>query len=590
MPDALDQPSVEPAAEDLPLLGSIAWALASGRPEEGLVRALDCLVQALRADAWEIFLVEPSSGDLLLWDCQGRDRPQLLSTLRFAPGVGFPGIVTRDRKGLTTCQLQGDTRYVRQAVKDCGVQAYACAPLISQGRILGSLHLTWHDSHAPLLRAMRLLQLVTGSISTTLAAQFGSLREAVCHSITGDGRLDHRLRRTLQQIQRVAGTSLSTLALKSPDNSGIFELSSKQDTVFRRRGAPTCECVLTCTWLKQGRTALLDRSQENWPESCTRPPRLAAGSSCLPLMAGGELLGALLLDYPENVPRPMTRKLIPLRMMADELAAVLQDHRVPAPPNSRGPALLESAPALQLRCFGDFEISFAGRRLPASAFPRRQALPLLKLLVLHSGSALDRDVLIEFLWPGVKPSAGRNRLYGVVHALRSVIEPEMGKGRWRHICNQGSLYSFNTQTPHRVDLYDFRGFLRTAHDTALPAAQRIVALEQAVDLYRGELFADDPYADWCLLERRELHRSCLTALKDLADLRCGRGELELAVRTLQRALQLDPQREDLNRRLVTTLRALGRCGEAEEQWGFFLQILEKNLGPHALPAMPSPMR
>lgn len=589
MPGAMNTSRSGPADEDLRLLGSFAWMLSAERPEEGLVRALNCLMHALAADAWELFLVEPGSGDLLLWDCQGLHRAALLSTLRFPPGIGYPGIVTQNGQALATSRLQGDTRYLRQAVKDCGVQAYACAPLTNQGITLGSLHLTWHDSRAPLQRALELLQLVAGSISQTLAARFGGLRASVCRAIAGSDRLDDRLRYTLREIQRVAGTSLGTLALKTRESSGIYELSSAQDAVFRGRGAPTCECALTCPRLQQGRAALLDRSQENWPESCTRPPELTAGSCCLPLLAGGELLGAILLDYPEEVPRPLTRKLIPLRMMADELAAVLQEHRVPAPAGLRTLTSSRPAPALQLRCFGDFEISLGGRVLPPNAFARRQALPLLKLLVLHAGSALDRDVLIEFLWPGVKPSAGRNRLYGVVHALRSVIEPTMGRGHWRYIRNQGSLYSFNTQSSLRVDLYDFRKLLR-AQDGTLPAPQRIAVLEQAVALYRGELFADEPYADWCLLERRELHRACMTALKELAALRSGRSELELAVRALQRALQLDPQREDLNRLLVTTLHTLGRPQEAEEQWRFFLQILEKNLGRHALPTMPGPLR
>ena len=116
------------------------------------------------------------------------------------------------------------------------------------------------------------------------------------------------------------------------------------------------------------------------------------------------------------------------------------------------------------------------------------------------------------------------------------------------------------------------------------SSDAIAHLENAVALYRGDLFEDDPYADWCGLERMELQNRFLGMLMRQAELSLACGEAETGVACLRRGLLTDPFREDLHQALIQMLADLGRRKEALEQYRECERILREELGTDPLPA------
>ncbi|NIQ58042.1 MAG: hypothetical protein GWN71_33115, partial [Gammaproteobacteria bacterium] len=149
-------------------------------------------------------------------------------------------------------------------------------------------------------------------------------------------------------------------------------------------------------------------------------------------------------------------------------------------------------PVLELRCFGPLTIRLGERRVAHAAFQRKKALTLLELLVLKAGNPVTRQALVECLWPGADEKAGVNRLHVVIHALRSVIEPEREERRWIFVRNQGEFYYFNMESPHEIDLYTFRRHAAAARraEECGRFVDAMAHLEDALALYRGDLFAD----------------------------------------------------------------------------------------------------
>ncbi|MCL5957899.1 MAG: GAF domain-containing protein, partial [Chloroflexi bacterium] len=249
----------------------------------------------------------------------------------------------------------------------------------------------------------------------------------------------------------------------------------------------------------------------------------------------------------------------------------------PAPIPSSGPeAVVVVLPAhaaegpgsgcaeLDIRCLGTFELLQRGKVVPVEAFGRRAALTLLKILLLRRGNPLARDALAELLWPEVDPEAGARRVYVTVHALRQVLESGNSGQAWKYVCSSADKYYFNLKAPVRVDLNLFEAHVRQAklleknHDPA----GAIAAYISSTNLYRGDLFHDEPYAEWCWEEREHLRQQFIDVVLRLAELLRERGEPAASVDCCRRALQVDPLREEIHRELMLSLWKAGRRSEA----------------------------
>jgi len=245
----------------------------------------------------------------------------------------------------------------------------------------------------------------------------------------------------------------------------------------------------------------------------------------------------------------------------------------------------EPGAVLEIRALGGFEVRLHGQLVPPEAFVRRKAMALLKLLVLNAGNPMSRFALVEHLWPGVDEKAGVNRLHGVLHALRGAIEPFREQRRWLYVCNIAEFYYFNMESAHWIDVYAFRRRAAAGNEAARRGSiqEAIRHFEAALTLYRGDLFADEPYAGWCELERAELRRRSVDLMGRLADLWNRAGDAERSLEWLRRGLRVDRLREDLHQALIRTLVQLGRRKEARAQYEACVGSLRQELGADPLP-------
>lgn len=234
---------------------------------------------------------------------------------------------------------------------------------------------------------------------------------------------------------------------------------------------------------------------------------------------------------------------------------------------------------LAIRCFGTFEVFHEGRRLPPAAFPRRKALQLLRQLVLRRGVPVHRDRLVELLWPDAPAGAGANRLHGVVNALRSALETTRDPRSSGYVICRDDHYFFNIDAPQSVDLFDFLDFIAGARTAQREGAteRALGLLEDAVRLYRGDLFADDIEDESLEMHRVRLRHLFLDAARTLAGIRIRWGHVDEAVWTLRAALDFEPVALDLYELLIGELASAGRLVEARQQYECCCTALRRHL-------------
>lgn len=243
----------------------------------------------------------------------------------------------------------------------------------------------------------------------------------------------------------------------------------------------------------------------------------------VPLLESGQTIGYLGLGW-KDAP-------IPIDWGVRLLEAVRSIAVVAVGRTERGVRLAPPPRVTAVRCLGPFTITGEGWTLVPAAFPRRKALDLLRHLLLARGTALTRDALIERLWPDVDPKTGANRLHVTLHALRRVLRaalPGAGEGLIQHL--QGD-YWLEPETLGPVDAFQFADALDEARRRvrARDPGGALLCLEQALPLYRGELFADaeDVFFEAARQRFRDRHREALRLLVDLY-LRDDRVEAALA--------------------------------------------------------------
>ncbi|MCC6215570.1 MAG: response regulator [Polyangiaceae bacterium] len=565
------------------LVAEVAALLSPDDLFGSLATALEAVRRAAGADDCELFLAEPEGRDAVLSVWAGPDGDALMDRTRFEPNVGYPGIVTATSAPISVQGAVGaDARYLRRRVAESGIRSYACVPLLEPRAALGSLHLLSRRPDFPVDQAVRVLERVAVPIASAIRAGLAALRQAVDElCVEHDEGSREQLEALLAHVCRAAGAEDGTIVLVDPETGApartVSTGTATQLCSFAEAGA-WCDCPP----VRQGHGVTSDGGRRGWAPACRQGvPRRVTTPCCLPLVANGRFLGLITVDLGSRGQGRGFSRLVPLLVIAQQIAVRLT--RGPASARAESgsdrPAAVAPAAELEVRCLGPFEVVQRGALVPADRFSRSKALTLLKLLALRAGTPVSRDFLIDKLWEDADLLAGANRLHGVVHALRTVIEPRRADRAWTYVKNRGDLYYLDLNAPVDVDLARYRKLVGVGlRPQRTDAAESIALLEQAVALYRGELFADDPYAEWCEQERRELLELQVGALERLAKLHAADGDVDRAILHLRRATLLAPYREAPMVALLELLVDAGRANEARAHYEEFRRLVVRELG------------
>jgi DNA-binding SARP family transcriptional activator len=248
-------------------------------------------------------------------------------------------------------------------------------------------------------------------------------------------------------------------------------------------------------------------------------------------------------------------------------------HLRPAPLHDRRRRLQphwDSEPQLRIRALGRTQIELGGITVEGDWLMQRPG-ELLKYLVCCRDRPAHVDEIIEALWPDARRS-GRSTVRYFVHVLRERLEPgRAARAPSAFITSTKSTYSLD---PHvAVDLDEFESLASVAGQAASPlpgvGADEAASLKQALDLYRGELFEEEPFAEWAFAERERLRSLAYQALTGLVEHFHGVGDIATASRYLERCIDYWPLDTGLHHSLIGLYLEQGRHGDAERRYAGF---------------------
>lgn len=203
---------------------------------------------------------------------------------------------------------------------------------------------------------------------------------------------------------------------------------------------------------------------------------------------------------------------------------------------------------------------------------RRKVLALLCLLLSKSRFASTREEVVDSLWPDLDPSAALNSLNQTVYFLRRVFEPaydeETSPG---YVGQDGETIWLDAEL---IDGRSRRCLEIIRATPGQPTPEAALALAQE---YRGRFALDFRYEDWSSAYRDALHAGYLRVMEHAIRMDIDTGHFGRGTFLAERAMEVDPDAEEIQAALVRLYRLSGAHAAAAEQYAHYAQAM-RDLG------------
>jgi DNA-binding SARP family transcriptional activator len=193
-------------------------------------------------------------------------------------------------------------------------------------------------------------------------------------------------------------------------------------------------------------------------------------------------------------------------------------------------------------CFGAFELVVDGVAADLGAVkPRVRSLA--RLLALQGGTPLHRERIIDCLWPEGDVKVGLRNLQVAISSLRQLVD----------VVRDGDSYrlAFEADGPAT----DVSLFWRAVESAK--ASRSAEDCRAALDLYTGDLLAEEGPAEWVTAERERCRLAAADVAQWLAERLLADGDTTGAIDAAERGLRIDVYRDALWRTLVAAYDAAG---------------------------------
>ena len=214
-----------------------------------------------------------------------------------------------------------------------------------------------------------------------------------------------------------------------------------------------------------------------------------------------------------------------------------------------------------------------GQELIQGSDIRRKVLAFLCFLLSRTNMSATRDQVLDGLWPELEPDVAVNSLNQTVYFLRRVIEPTFSEE-----VTPGYVH-------HDSDVVWLDSELITSRSIRTRAAIRMVEsdpsptnVEQLSETYRGRFALDFAYEEWAVAYRDSMHAAYLEIIEKAVIADTNGGSFDRAIGLARRAIEVDPDAEEIELSLLKLYRRTGAHAAAAEQYAHYAAMLRNDLG------------
>jgi len=225
---------------------------------------------------------------------------------------------------------------------------------------------------------------------------------------------------------------------------------------------------------------------------------------------------------------------------------------------------------------GALDVRIGGQRVSERAWRTSKAKELFSLLLLHRERTVDRDEIIEHLWPEAEPASGVSNFHFTLHALRKALASTNSPFAPTVRTESGYQLITTDRSPIDVDvftllLHEANRFRRVGRDD-----DAVRLFRAGTALYRADLLTDLD-AEWVVERREDLVRRFVSALRQLAELELEREDGAAAADVCRRYLEREPYDEHVHRLLMRAYHLSGDRALVDRHYRSLTDLLRREL-------------
>jgi DNA-binding SARP family transcriptional activator len=276
---------------------------------------------------------------------------------------------------------------------------------------------------------------------------------------------------------------------------------------------------------------------------------------------------------------PDPRRLVPLLLKARDSG--IQGGYVGNILSQLGLAEVETHPGYQLRVqtLGQFRVWRGEEEVTLQEWRREKAKQLFQLMLTKRHSLLDRDQIMETLWPELDPETARRDFQVALSTLYRVLEPDRSRREpSAYVIRDGTLYGLRPGADLWLDTEHFERLVAEG-DRAFKTNPEVALgrYREATGLFQGEYLQDCLYEEWASEERERMLTLYLRTADRLARILIDREMWEEAVEICQSILARDDCWEQAYRLMMTAYISLGNRAQALRTYQRCLESLKREL-------------
>jgi LuxR family maltose regulon positive regulatory protein len=186
---------------------------------------------------------------------------------------------------------------------------------------------------------------------------------------------------------------------------------------------------------------------------------------------------------------------------------------------------------LWVRTLGPFSVWRGDRLVNPQEWKREKARQLFQLLINARGQWLQRDQIIDMLWPDLPAENAVRDFKVALNALNRALEPKHPLNMPSYfVIRQGNTYGLNPQAQLVTDVEVF---------STMASSEDLEKLQIALELYEDDYLPDCCYVDWASVERENYRQKYLVVTERLGRLYLQNQRWEDALVVCQAALRRD---------------------------------------------------
>ena len=211
--------------------------------------------------------------------------------------------------------------------------------------------------------------------------------------------------------------------------------------------------------------------------------------------------------------------------------------------------------SLFVRTLGPFEAWRGSQVITPRDWQREKARQLFQFLLVQRGQWLQREQIVDRLWPHLDLEAAGQNFKVALNALNRALEPGRPSGAPPFfVTRRENAYMLNPQARILVDADDFE---------KAAASSQASDLRRALDIYEEDFLPDCLGEDWAESERERLRGLYLSAAGRLARLQLAEGAHDEVQAICARMLERDRCWEEAYRLMMRSTAAQGNRAQAQ---------------------------